>query len=120
MAANSTERHGQETGWRVTNRHIERQKEMGGPVVTKETVKPIVTHPTQHRILLTSRQRQSGKRTRREEETPGVVNAAKVIMSNMEVSDVKERRERPDCTLSQAEASEVLHQTCQAQVCTEK
>ena len=58
--------------------------------MTKETVKPIATHPTQRRVLLTSRQRQSSKRTRQEgKETPGVLNAEKVIMSNMEVSCVK-------------------------------
>ena len=65
--------------------------------MTKETVKPIATRPTQHRILLTSPQRQSSKRTKQEaKETPSVLNFEKVIMSNMEVSDVKEKRQRPD------------------------
>ena len=124
MAANSTERHGQEMGWSVTSPHIERPNEMGGPAVTKETVKPIATHPTQHRILLTSRQRQSSNRTRQEEkETPGVVNVAKVVMSNMEVLDGKGQMlavQWVTFTLSQAEASEVQHQAYQAQVCAEK
>ena len=97
MAANSIERHGQETGWRVTNPEIERPNKMGGPAMTKESVKPISTHPTQHRILMTPRQLQSSKRIRQEgKEAPTVLNAEKVIMSNMEVSDVKKRRERPD------------------------
>jgi len=41
-------------------------------------------------------------------------------MSNMEVSDVKRETRTVRCvtfTLSQAEVNEVLHQSCQAQVC---
>jgi hypothetical protein len=67
---------------------------MRGPAVTKETVNFIAMHPTQHRILLTSRQRQSSKRTRQNgKEIPGVLKAEKVVMNNMEVSDVNESRQ---------------------------
>jgi hypothetical protein len=69
---------------------------MRGPAVTKETVNFITMHPTQHRILLTSLQRQSSKRTKQNgKEIPSVLKAEKVIMNNMEVSDVKKKRETP-------------------------
>jgi len=77
-------------GGELPNSDTEGPNEMGGPAVTKVTLNPIATHPTQHRVPLTSWQRHSSKRTRQgTKETPGVLNAEKVIMSNMEVSDVK-------------------------------
>jgi hypothetical protein len=94
MAANIIERHGQVTEWRVTEsgyREVERNER------SCRDKRPLAMHPTQHRILLTSRQPQSSKRTRQNgKEIPGVLKAEKFIMSNMEVSDVKERWETPD------------------------
>jgi hypothetical protein len=85
-------------GGELPNPDIESPKEMGGPAVKKETVKTIATHQTQHRLLLTSRQRQSNERTKQEgKDTQGVLNAEKVIMNKTEVSDVKKEMGKAKC-----------------------
>jgi hypothetical protein len=97
MAANGIERHGQKTGWRVTESEY-RQAERNGRSCTEKRnsgAHSNASNTKQDTTDVTVASVQQTNKTR-EKETLGVLNAEKVIMSNMEVSDVKERRERPD------------------------
>ena len=127
MAANSIERHGQETGWRVTESgYTCREAERNGRSCSDKRNSEAhsnASNTTQDTTDVTIASVQQTNKTRGEGDT-WRLNAEKVIMSNMEVSDVKERRKGQmvtvrlvTITLSQAEASEVLHQACKTQVC---
>ena len=99
MAANSIERHGQETGWRVTESgYTCREAERNGRSCSDKRNSEAhsnASNTTQDTTDVTIASVQQTNKTRGEGDT-GRLNAEKVIMSNMEVSDVKERRERPD------------------------